>query len=694
MVGVIARRRATFAVLGRVEYRAFVKLSARDPHAPPDSARSVLLLTEVESDVYWEFPNRYQETIEARHRPNEGGIGRAPVTVEEIAHFEGRRVVLQEGGDASRVGRQASMRSDNGGHENSRYSLPLPVAPGALARYDYAIAETRSLAGRRIIRVMVHPKTDAVPLFTGTVDVLDSTYDIVAMDLGVNAAVRFPTVRDLHYEQHFRDVGGAWLPYEIRLSGDLHRRLSAGWLPRRVVGMPVPEFPSQVAFEEVAALSGFDADSSHRPPDLVEYRAVMREQADHADSEVWTTAAAVPLTDAERAAWAEGDSLERHPAFIPRMARDADAVQRAAFGPGFYHYNRVDGLYIGAAHDWRATPAVTLTTKLGYAVGREDWQYRAGARVMLSSVQQLWAGVVYRDETVSWSALAPGGYDPASAFVNRIDPNDYYRDHGILLSLGAKLLNFTRFELRYADTHQATLDTLPGLGFHSTRLPPLPNPPIRDGHLRSVSGILTFDSRQLVRNRGVDVRLSGPDWTRASVSLEVAAHDILDGDFSFRRYTFQLQHRQQMGGLGSTTVTLVGGLATHFAPPQQYFTMGYGLQLFAAEGAGFNTLSRVEYAGNRALMVTLRHDFGRLLRIVPATLSLHGGVFWTDLVGNVPAPADSMLTMARRPYTEAGFTLGNLTPFLAPFDFAASFTWQLSSYPTRPFRFGFGFSGL
>jgi hypothetical protein len=692
---VIAHRRAMLSALGRLEYQAFVKLAARDLRAPSDSARSVLFLTEVGSRVYWESPDRYQETIEARHRPNEGGIGRAPVTVEEMANFERRRVILQEGGDASRVSGQGSMRSSNGGHENSRYSLPLPVAPGALARYDYAIAETLSVDGGQVIRLTVRPKTDDIPLFAGTVDILDSTGDVVAMDLGVNAAVRFPTIRDLHYQQRSRDMGtGAWLPYEIRLSGTLRRKLSAAWLPRHVVGMPLPEFPKQVSFEEVAALSEFSVASAQRPPDLAEYRAVMRDQADHPDSEIWSAPEAVPLTEAEREAWAEGDSAERHPGFVPRMARDADAVQRVAFGPGFYHFNRVDGLYVGAAHDWRPAPAVTVTTKLGYALGREQWQYRAGVRVMLSTARQLWAGVVYRDETASWASLVPGGYDPASAFVNRIDPNDYYRDHGLMLSLGAKLLDFTRLELRYSDTHQSTLDTLPGAGFRSTRLPPLPNPPIRDGHLRALGAVLTFDSRQMVRSRGVDTRLSGPNWTRASVGVDVAAHDILASDFSFRRYTFQVQHRQQLGGLGSTTVTVAGGLATHFAPPQQYFTVGYGLQLFAAEGAGFNTLSRIEYAGNRALMVTLRHDFGRLTRIVPATLSFHGGVFWTDLNGNSPAPADSVVTMARRPYTEAGFTLGNLTPFLAPFDFAASFTWQLSSYPTRPFRFGFGFSGL
>ncbi|HEX4628765.1 MAG TPA: hypothetical protein VH137_08245, partial [Gemmatimonadales bacterium] len=121
----------------------------------------------------------------------------------------------------------------------------------------------------------------------------------------------------------------------------------------------------------------------------------------------------------------------------------------------------------------------------------------------------------------------------------------------------------------------------------------------------------------------------------------------------------------------------------------------------AAEGSGFNTLARAQFAGNRALAALVRHDFGHLagsrlplLRWVPATLSLHGGVFWAALIGNVVVPPDTLLTTADRPYAEAGFTLGNLTPFLSPFDLAASFTWQLSTYPTRRFRLGLGFTGL
>ena len=106
--------------------------------------------------------------------------------------------------------------------------------------------------------------------------------------------------------------------------------------------------------------------------------------------------------------------------------------------------------------------------------------------------------------------------------------------------------------------------------------------------------------------------------------------------------------------------------------------------------------------GNRAAVVTVRHDFGRLLfarsglplvRSLPFTLSVQGGMFWTEFVSHVPYPSDTMLATAPTPYTELGFSLGNLTPFLSPFNLSAIFAWQVSSYATRRFRFGIGLSG-
>ncbi|HXH63010.1 MAG TPA: hypothetical protein VNG95_02435, partial [Gemmatimonadales bacterium] len=215
MTRVIARRRASLAAISGRSYQSLVKLAAENPAAPPDSARSVLLLTAVHSRIYWEGPDRYQETVDARHRAADGGIGRPPATVDEIAHFERETVDLQEGGDASRIGGRSGGHASRGDREQVHYSLRSPVARDALQQYTYAIVDTFTVEGRHIDRLSVTPIEGDRPSFTGTIDVADSTGDLLAMDLGVNAATAFATITDLRYVELLRDAGGGWwLPYD------------------------------------------------------------------------------------------------------------------------------------------------------------------------------------------------------------------------------------------------------------------------------------------------------------------------------------------------------------------------------------------------------------------------------------------------------------------------------------------------
>src|SRR6266566_904490 len=358
----IARRRATLADIRQCRYAALVKVVARDLGQPQDSARSVLLLATVSSSAYWEHPDRYQETIEAHHRAADAGIGRELVSVRDIVDLGWDRIDLESGAAASPVGDAPSrtrLGRDRAG--GSRYSIISPIASDALDHYAYAVRDTLLVDGRRIIRVAVRPRSDASPLFAGDLEIADSTFDVVAMNLGVTSAVRFPGVSRLRYEARLSDVGnGRWMPDEIRLTGELRRRISARWLPKTLAGIRLPEFPRQVSFEQVASLSGYNFDAGVPPPDLAEYRAVVRDEADQADSGTWSTPGAIPLTDAERAVWVSRDSADHHPGLVPRLARDLDAVQRAVLGPGSFHFNRVDGTYLGVAPRWPASPSLGL----------------------------------------------------------------------------------------------------------------------------------------------------------------------------------------------------------------------------------------------------------------------------------------------------------------------------------------------
>ncbi len=702
----IARRHAMLAAVRSIGYDAYVKFVARDPLKPQDSAQAFLFISETRSTAYWEHHGRFQEDVLARRQAAGLEIPRSLVAVDGILDVDRRTISLAP---YATVARASELGRNGGGlgrgrSSASKYAIPSPLARSSSGRYRYRLLDTVTVGGRPAFRLAVTPRSAAEPLFDGTVMIADSTWDLLAMDVGVNEAVQFPSVLNLRLQELFEDVGdGRWMPTLIRLTGDVRPRITVPLVPRQVAGVPVPGLPERLGFEQVAVLAGYRFDLESPPPGVGEYRVVVRDSADGGDSAAWAAPPAIPLTAAEQTAWERADSAGRNPPLVLKVGQGVGQVLDVVSSPGFFHFNRVDGYYLGAAHDWRASPGLVFSTRLGYGLGSEIWQYRVGGHARLSEDRRLWLGAWYHDETVAHPTLVSSQYNPTfRALFARTDPLDYYRERGTGISVGMKLFDLTSLDLTYNDARQSTLDTLPGYSFRSRRYPTRGNLPALDGHLRSLAATFTWDSRPYLRRAGEDFRLGAPSWARVSAGVEVAAPSVIPNDFSYRRYTLAIERSQPLLGMGTTTLSAAGGIATGFVPPQRYFTVDYGMEFLAVEGSGFTTLNGTNYYGNRAAVVTVRHDFGRLLfarsglplvRSLPFSLSLNGGAFWADFVDHVPYPADTALATASRPYVEAGFGLGNLTPFLSPFNLAVQFAWQLSSYPTRRFRFGIGITG-
>jgi hypothetical protein len=488
------------------------------------------------------------------------------------------------------------------------------------------------------------------------------------------------------------------MPYEIRLSGEVH------------FAIPLPGVPERMPFEHVASLDNFRFDQGHRPSNLGEFKIVVHDRADRADSALWAASGALAITPAERAAWTRIDSVEHvPPALTGRMLQGFVGAVRLSTNADFFHFDRVDGAAVGAGRTWLDIPGVVLRTKLEYATGSDTWQYRFGGRVCVVDARRLWLGAAVFDETANRQALVSRDYNPTyRALFFRLDPLDYYRERGWSATMTSKLLNFTRLSLKYTDVRQSTLDVITDYSVFSVDRPQRRNPPIADGRMRALSGTLTYDSRPLLQEGGQAFYLQTLTRTRVVLDMETASPHVIPNDFDFRRYSLLIDRQQRTLNLGLTTIVASGGVVTGSVPPQRYFVVDFGMNALTFQGSGFNTMRETNFVGTRAAMIALRHDFDRLLfaksgiplvRDLPLTLSIHGGVFWTDFQNQPSISAASIPHTSSTPYSELGFGLGNLTPFLSPLNIAAYFTWNLSPYHTgqyytNRFAFGLGFTRL
>ena len=665
----LARKNDVLSRIHDYRYDAYAKLVIRDLEKDEGSSDAIFLITETQTTAYWQQPDKYQETITARRQSSNLDAENNLVSVGQIENFNRDRI------------------------EIGPYSVVSPTADDALDHYNYYMLDTLALPGGTVFRLAIEPKSNAVPRFVGIIDIADSTYDVLAIDVGANDAIRFDFVKNMRYSQRLVDHGDdRWMPDEIRFSGEVH------------FGIPIPGIPRHLFFEHVASLEDFRFDEGDAPPTLGEFVIVVEDNADDLDGTAWDTLRTTPLTDVEFSAYERIDSLENQPASLgDRMLDGLGLALLLGTESDFFHFNRAEGVYLGAGSTYRdLSPNVVLRAKLGYAFGREAWQYRFGGRFRLSERQRIWVGGYYQKEIVNRATSVSTSYNPTFlALFARLDPLDYYEEQGFSVTLRTKLLNFVRLELWYNDFDQSSVDAVTDYSLFNVERTQRANLPIVDGKLRSVSAILSYDSRPLLKMKGRDYYLAALTLTRVTIGAEFASPDFIPNDFDFRRYFVRLHRRQRTFGMGLTTIDAYAGIATGRLPTQNYFTIDFGRGAFFQAG-GFNTLNETNFSGNRAAMVVVRHDFDQLLfrktglpliKQVPFTLMIHGGLFWTDFVNHTANPSDALLRTAPTAYSEVGFGIGNLTPFISPINFAAYFTWQVSSYDTTRFEFRIGAPG-
>ena len=582
----IARKRDILERLRDYSYDSYTKFIVRDLEAE-DPVESIFLIAESQTSAYWQYPDKYKEIITARKQssniPAEGNL----VSVGEILNFNKNRIDL------------------------GKYSVVSPTATDALSHYDYYLADTVYLDGRAVFRLEIEPKSDSDPLFRGTIDIADSTFDVVAVDVGFNEAVRFEMLDSLRYSQRFAQFDNEYfMPIDIRFEGQLH------------LGVKLPIIPQHIGFVHSASLYSYQFDQGVKKGIFNEYLIEVEDEADDYDSTAWDARQTVPLTATETDAYVRIDSVVNAPKPLGKtLLRGTLAVLAMTVFGGeemydIFHFNRVDGAYLGLGGTIRSlSPDLRLRVKSGYSFGREKWQHNYGFQYRVSRSQRLWLGASYKDEIVKRpTIIAAPGYNPTFlALMAQMDPFDYYREKGFELSATGKVVNHVNLSLGYKDYDQTTVDTttrysLNGKDSDSFR----PNPTIADGTLRAVTAELAYDSRPLFRNKRRDMRAGAVVYTTLAIGAEYASPDFIDNDFDYRQYWVRAKRRQRTFGLGITTLEAFASASDGDLPPQRYFAVDHGNGEFYA-ARNFGTLEPHNFYGSRTAMVYLFHDFDQLL---------------------------------------------------------------------------------
>jgi len=395
IIEAINRKEALLSQLQSIQFDAYTKLVVRD--SSKEDSSSILAITESQLVCYWKQPDNYNQTITARKVSSNLSNAEILVAIGDIPNFNKNRIHI------------------------GSYSIVSPTATDALEHYNYYLLDTIYIDNKAIFRLEIEPKDPLDPLFFGTVDIADSTFAVVGVEVGFSEGVEIQYMSDLRYSQRYDQFEGKyWMPIEVRLNGD--------------VDITIPGLPV-FTIDYVAALHNYTFEPII-PKGTFDYSLEVAEYADDVDSITWDSGQLIPLTTMEIRGYERIDSVTNapKPVFQQILSKTLWLTGEIISNDDFFHFNRVEGTYLGFNHRWRKLlPHLTLDTKLGYAFSSELWQYRAGLTYRLWKRKRMDLSFDYFDNTTIRQVLNTTGATSYTimSLANKTDPFDYYRDKGI-----------------------------------------------------------------------------------------------------------------------------------------------------------------------------------------------------------------------------------------------------------------------
>jgi len=660
IVEAIDRKDDILSRLQSYSFEAYTKLLVRDMDKS-DSA-NIEIITETQTEYYWEYPDRQKEIIIARKQSANVAADENLVAVGGLLNLNQNRV------------------------EVDQYSIVTPTARDALNHYNYYLLDTLYIDSVAVFRLEVEPKSPSNPLFYGVIDIVDSQFAVVGADLQFTKAVDLQFVDSLWTSQVFaRFDNDGWMPVEQRFGA--------------VVDLPIPGFPV-FELDYVAAMHNYRFDIEFPDDTFDEIVLEVAEEADEIDSTEWAASQLIPLTEDEIDGYKRIDSIESAPKPIYKQALrlGLGAIFLTMTAYDYFHFNRVEGPYLGMAFNRRELfPRLDVEWKTGWAFQGEYWQHRYAFDYTLSRRQKLKIGAECRDFIARRPTIisSPDHNPTFFALLHGYDNLDYYHERGFSVGFGIGLMKHTRLSIDYSDFDQYSAPNNTTFSFFDNGEEHRLNPRITPGKLRSVSGEFTWDSRPLMKSKKREEPLFVLPYIIFTAGGEYASPEFIDNDFDFRRYYVSFLFRTRAFGMGVSSLTGFAGASDRKLPPQRYFTVDFAREEMVVDRT-FKTLDEVNFIGNRAAAFYFDHDFGTslfrrsgipLIKEIPFSINLHGGVFWTEFKNQEIILDDSLSLSARKPYSELGFCIGRL-PLL---NMKLFFTWQLSDYDTKDFSFDFGF---
>lgn len=605
----IAAKEAMLSGLRTLRFDTYTRttiMSGREDAAPEEL--EIIGILETQTRGYWEAPDSNLETIVARRQSATFAPAQNIFTSGRMPNFYRDRVIV------------ASV------------SVPSPMATDAFDHYTYSIEDTLQQEGGRVYLVVVEPRRQTVPLFTGTLAIADGTWHLLEVELEGNTANNRPPLTNWKLQQKYaRYQDRYWLPID-------------SWIRFEVeIGLD-----RQVFMEMHAVLYDYGINVELPRGIFGRYEVQVSPDADVADPQMWEGWQILPLTTEEIDAYErieqEWDSLKGLRKALLRLLTGQLGSRKSITTQfsDFFHFNRVEGAYVGAGFVFRdQLPLTEITVRGGYGFSDRQWKYGLEIERIVNAEPEIIGGMGVERSIAYREGM--GVYTPSRitglALFYHIDPVDYYQQNGWSAWLKFRPTGIVNVAFLYQDRTHSSVNRNTDFSLFDSARRYRENDPVINGRMRSGTFSAEIDTRKFLSAGSTDILVEGENYIRVRGDLEVSDASAWKSDFSFVRMMALAEIRLNTVGSGYLETVMRGGVSSGELPPQLMFDL-YGGAGGPYQRGTFMSLDAGEFVGDTMGLIWMEHNFRswplRLLGLRPrgrfdVDLLLHGAVGWCGL---------------------------------------------------------------
>lgn len=512
-----------------------------------------------------------------------------------------------------------------------------PISGQAGKFYELYDEEADSTWPEGTVEIYFEPKVNNRPLFEGKVWYDEERSVILGIDVTLNDYANTNTgtfsISNFRYQQSYTKVGDFWLPEKTELSAMLSFISSK----------------DQIFYHDEWTWSNFEINKPGIEPQQMDLKTNQILPDAHTKKPAyWDTLSNKRLNGnvtyldeaeeykEERVAIKLGMSIMR--SFF-RLPYQLERFYLTNFSD-IYHYNRVEGHYLGLGIRTPVHPDYDYRVMGGYGFGNDSYSYQLSAYHYPGS-SFIAPEFSYHKETVAQYQDYEYNRTPLDFFEARqtmnalatgTSGNNYFEREGLEAGLRFRFDTESFLRVLYLDEKHHSLTTSSDFNIFGSDLEPAesinndPVLPAQEGQVKGIYAHLHHDTRQYLRTqflRDYNIREFG--WLADAV-LEKGI-DNFGSDFDYNRYRLGLKFYWPVFSFHFFQTDIIMGASDSGIPNQRLFTYnGYVVDDYVRYRP-FNTVDYREPLGHRVSQVKVRYSFGSsLTRSIPIEFIRKSGI--------------------------------------------------------------------